>query len=257
MSVVAPPEPPRQDELEALIREARMRQLNRRLGVAALIALAAGGAIAVYAISTGTSPAVSRPGGGVPGAKADQACGVRGKGIRILSRSGQTLFREPPPRGGHYVNPNAGFPTIRCSGSAVWAVWFNGAGMSQEAYLGTRSVDRGRTWKLVFTEGMFGSRAPHHLDAYLGPWTLRGSQDAYFLGGCPACSSKTLQGTISLWVTRDAGRTFRTYKIPALAGYGPTRVRVSGRNVTIWARRPTPKSNYKKYAHKTVTVRVA
>src|ERR1051326_2644782 len=151
MSVVAPPEVPRPDELELLIREARARQLKRRLGVAACVALVAGGAIAAYAISTRTSPGVSHAGGRVPGAKAERACGVRGKGVRILSRSGQTLFREPPPSGGHYVNPNAGFPTIRCSGPTVWAVWFNGAGMSQEAYLGARSVDRGRTWKLAFT----------------------------------------------------------------------------------------------------------
>lgn len=50
MSVVSPPEQPRPDELELLIPEARARQRRRRLGAAALLALAAGTALAVYAI---------------------------------------------------------------------------------------------------------------------------------------------------------------------------------------------------------------
>src|SRR3954453_14499601 len=46
MSVVSPPPviPPEQDELEALIREARARQRKRWLGAAALVAFLAGGA---------------------------------------------------------------------------------------------------------------------------------------------------------------------------------------------------------------------
>lgn len=47
------------------------------------------------------------------------------------------------------------------------------------------------------------------LDAYLGPWTLVGSS-AYFTGRCPACGA----GTVSLWVTKDGGRTFHRYAIP-------------------------------------------
>lgn len=246
MSVVAPPEPPRTDELELLIREARARRRKRWLGTAALVALLAGGALAAYSIASGGTPAASSVGGGRAGAKPDEACGVRGLGIRILDESGETVYREP----GHYVHPNAGFPTIRCSGSTVWAVWFNGAGMSQEAYVGARSLDGGRTWKLVFSEGMFGPKAPHHLDSYLGPWTLRGHA-AYFTGSCPACSTPTSQGTISLWVTKNAGRTFRMYRVPALSGYEPTSLRVAGADVIISAKKflrgVTP-------PHKTVTV---
>jgi hypothetical protein len=106
--------------------------------------------------------------------------------------------------------------------------------MMQQAYVGARSLDRGRTWKLVFTEGMFGPKAPHELDAYFGPWTLGGPKVAYFVGSCPACSTtRTVQGTVALWVTKDGGRTFREYKVPALTGYAPDHIRVTGRQVRI------------------------
>jgi ribosomal protein L25 (general stress protein Ctc) len=51
------------------------------------------------------------------------------------------------------------------------------------------------------------------------------------------------------------------YKVPALTGYGPTSIRVSGRDVIIRARarvaRKTGSPPYEIYAHKTVTVHVA
>jgi len=80
-------------------------------------------------------------------------------------------------------------------------------------------------------------KAPHALDAYFGPWTLRGPEVAYFVGSCPACSAGTLEGTVSLWVTKDGGRTFRRYDVSALNGYGASRLRVSGHAVTIVGRR--------------------
>ncbi|MFZ0341759.1 MAG: hypothetical protein WAL31_05440 [Gaiellaceae bacterium] len=153
------------------------------------------------------------------------------------------------------VHPNAIPSQVQCSASAIWVIWFNGAGMSQEAYVGVRSIDRGRTWKLVFAENSFVVKAPHRLDAYLGAWTLRGRRDAYFTGTCPACGF----GTVSLWVTRNAGRTFRMYAVRMLDGYGPTRVRVSGNAVTISGRRLERKVNSRSdeiYGHKTVTIRV-
>jgi hypothetical protein len=226
MSVVAPPP---QDELEALIREARARQRRRWLGAAAVVALLAGAALGLNAILAGGAPSRSESGGPASSVRTVDACGVRGLGVRILDRSGRTLYREP----GHYVHPNAGFPTIRCSGSTIWAVWFNGAGTMKEAYVGARSLDAGHTWKLVFSEPFFGVKAPHALDAYMGPWTLRG-RIAYFTGWCPACGTGT--GTTSLWVTTDGGRTFREYQAPALIGYEPIGLRISGRRVTISAK---------------------
>jgi hypothetical protein len=44
--------------------------------------------------------------------------------------------------------------------------------------------------------------------------------------------------TVSLWVTRDGGRSFRRYSVPSLTGYGAglLSVRVRGDAVTIVAR---------------------
>lgn len=226
MSVLAPPP---QDEPELLIPEARARQRKRWLAAAAVVAVLAGGALGLSSLfAGGGTPSASNTGGPAPAVRTVNACGVRGAGTRILDQSGRTLYREP----GHYTHPNAGVPTIRCSGSTIWAVWVNGAAMSQEAYVGARSLDGGRSWELVFTEGMFGPKAPHELDAYFGVWTLHGPRDAYFTGTCPACGL----GTVSLWVTKDAGRTFRKYAVPSLTGYAPSRVRVAGNEVTITAK---------------------
>ena len=51
--MIAPPKPPSHDELEALIKEARARQLRRRLLGAAGIAIAAAVGLAVYALTSG------------------------------------------------------------------------------------------------------------------------------------------------------------------------------------------------------------
>jgi hypothetical protein len=254
MGVVARPPvvQPEHDEREALIREARARRRKRRLGAAALVAMLAGAALGISSTVGGTSSGstVHRGPGSV--AASTRRCGVRGEGVRIF-QNGRIVYREP----GRYVDPHGGPPpTIQCSGVTIWAVFFNGAGMSQEAYVGVRSIDRGRTWKLVFAEGEFGVKAPHRLDAYLGVWRLHGPRDAYFTGTCPACGF----GTTSLWVTKDAGRTFRAYEVPALDGYGPTSIRVSRHQVTIRAERVARKIGsppYEIYRHKTVRLRVA
>src|SRR5215471_19310161 len=54
--MIAPPRPPSHDELEALIKEARARQLRRRLLGAAGLAIAAALALSVYAFLAGNSP---------------------------------------------------------------------------------------------------------------------------------------------------------------------------------------------------------
>src|ERR1700758_2425229 len=51
--MIAPPKPPAHNELEALIKEARERQLRRRLLGAAGIARAAAVSLGVYAFVTG------------------------------------------------------------------------------------------------------------------------------------------------------------------------------------------------------------
>ncbi len=51
--MIAPPKPPAQDELEALIKEARERQLRRRLLGSAGVAIAAAIGLGAYALATG------------------------------------------------------------------------------------------------------------------------------------------------------------------------------------------------------------
>ena len=51
--MIAPPKPPAQDELELLIKEARERQLRRRLLDAAGVAVAAAVALSIYAFVSG------------------------------------------------------------------------------------------------------------------------------------------------------------------------------------------------------------
>jgi hypothetical protein len=62
MTVQSPPRPPRQDELEALIPEARYRQQRRRLLGAMTVALAAVLAVGIYAVANGArSPGTIGP----------------------------------------------------------------------------------------------------------------------------------------------------------------------------------------------------
>jgi hypothetical protein len=54
--MIAPPKPPSHDELEALIKEARARQLRRRLLGAAGVAIVAALGLSIYAVVSGGSP---------------------------------------------------------------------------------------------------------------------------------------------------------------------------------------------------------
>lgn len=198
----------------------------------------AGAAIGISSVLGGTTSRLTTGSRQRAGATSASRCGVRVKGVRIL-RGDRVVYREPVPRTfGH---------EIQCRGRTTWVIFFNGVAASQEGYFGVRSGSSGRTWRPIFTERFFGMKAPHQLDNYLGPWTLRGPDAAYFTGLCPACGA----GKVSLWVTTDGGRTFRRYSVPALTGYGPRAVRVSGNLVTIAARRGAAASGPR---HKSVTV---
>jgi hypothetical protein len=68
--MIAPPKPPAPDELEALIKEARERQLRRRLLGAAALAVVAAAGLGIYALAAGSNPVSSgdssRPSGLAP-----------------------------------------------------------------------------------------------------------------------------------------------------------------------------------------------
>jgi hypothetical protein len=64
MAIDSPPRPPSQDELDALIREARERQLRRRLLGAAAIVVTAAASLGIYAVfSEGSSHPTARASG--------------------------------------------------------------------------------------------------------------------------------------------------------------------------------------------------
>jgi hypothetical protein len=219
VSVVAPPP---HDESELLIREARARQLRRRIAAAAVVAGAGVAAFAIHgALSRGSTPRAGRTVVGVPAASS--SCGVRGAGTRIL-RNGVRVYRDP--------SPVAMSSTVRCSGHAIWVVFVNGVGMMHEEYVGVRSGDGGRTWRLVFAQQP-GVRS-QGLDAEVGPWTPAGPNAAYFVGACPACRGF---GTLSLSVTKDAGRSFRRYRVPGSDVWGARAIRVHAHRVSIRERR--------------------
>jgi hypothetical protein len=192
---------------------------------AAFITVAAGLA---YAATSGRAAAV-------------RECPVHLGGKRLIDGHGRTVYRYP----GYRVFA----AQVKCSGRTVWVLFHGGVASSQEAYLGVRSGNAGRTWKRLLAEAYFGIKAPFTIDSYSGPWTIVGERSAYFVGWCPACG----YGTVSLTVTRDGGRHFRRYSIPQLTGFRGTGIHVAGDDVRITAKsqlRTGPRS-------RTITLRIA
>jgi hypothetical protein len=238
MSVVAPPP---HDKAELLIREARARQRKRWVGAAVVVAVSAGAVLGINSTLAGPhrgSTAATR--GRTPAISGASRCGVRVLGTRILA-AGSVAYRDP--------SPAAMWHEVQCSGPTVWVIFGNGVGMSHEEYVGVRSPDRGKTWRVAFAQNP-GVHARYGIGAEPGPWTLVGRRDAYFVGSCPACYGF---GTLSLSVTRDGGRTFRTYPVRGSDRWGPWSIRVSGHRVTIRERRNGRR--HKRW--RTVTLRVS
>lgn len=239
-------------EADPLIAEAKQRARRRRLVAAAalLLAILGGTGLVVHALA-GTSPGVSTgTRGAAPAATSGRRCAARIVGTRILAPGGSVAYRDP--------YPGAMLRELHCSGSTEWAVFVNGIGTNVESYVGVRSLDRGRTWRVALAQDP-RVRLKRSIGAEVGPWALHGSRAAYFLGICNPCQLGNTWGTVSLTVTKDAGRTFRSYPVPALAGWAPLRIRASGREVTIWARREVRKLNappFEVYRHKVVRFRV-
>ena len=151
-------------------------------------------------------------------------CPIHVAGKRLVDSRGRTVYRYP---GRHVFAAQ-----VKCSGRTVWVLFHGGVASSQEAYLGVRSGDSGRTWARLLAEAYFGIKAPFTIDSYSGPWAIVGEKRAYFVGSCPACG----HGTVSLTATRDGGRHFRRYSIPRLTGFRGSSIQVVGNNVIITAK---------------------
>jgi photosystem II stability/assembly factor-like uncharacterized protein len=100
--------------------------------------------------------------------------------------------------------------SIRCSGATAWMSGSYGIGMSQESYEVVRTLDGGTTWKTVLSHIMSEDRRDlPGIDSYSGPVAPPTPQVAIFVGTCPACG----EGTISVTVTTDGGRTFAHHDV--------------------------------------------
>jgi photosystem II stability/assembly factor-like uncharacterized protein len=85
VSVLAPPKPPRPDELEALIREARARQWRRRSLLAAAIAVFVGVGLSVWAAIPGGRSGASHDAGPPAAASSLRRIETAGRRIPIVS----------------------------------------------------------------------------------------------------------------------------------------------------------------------------
>ena len=105
--------------------------------------------------------------------------------------------------------------SIDCAGEAIWLLAAGGGAASQEAYLVTRSLDAGATWRIVFGEPYFPVTPPGvtEIDAYSGAFVVVSPTSARFVGWCPACPSYSIT-----W-TNDAGATSGRAILP-VPGFG-------------------------------------
>ena len=103
---------------------------------------------------------------------------------------------------------------LGCAGDAVWLLATGGVGSSQQAYVVTRSLDRGGTWRPVYGEPYFplAPTGVTEIDAYSGPFAIVTPNVARFIGTCPACSNAE---SASLTRTDDAGMTSGKTALPA------------------------------------------
>jgi len=121
--MIAPPKPPSHDELEALIKEARVRQLRRRLMGAAGVAVAAALGLSIYALVTGGSPAnLAQPpaqGGRATGPRclaSQLSTGFGFQGSTQAMMGGATLRNTS----GSVCSLPTGWPTFRIDWRGKW-----------------------------------------------------------------------------------------------------------------------------------------
>jgi hypothetical protein len=136
--MIAPPRPPSHDDLEALIREARARQLRRRLLGAAGVAVAAAIGLSAYALTTGGAgrpAAASGPSGiGAPLCRSSQlsatgpsfvgATGSMIGGVTITNTSRSACFFPAGKPTVHVSRRGTPLPVhTRTTDPHVWPNW--------------------------------------------------------------------------------------------------------------------------------------
>ena len=172
--MIVAPRPPSHDELEALIKEARERQLRRRLLVAASVAIAGAVGLAVYALTIGGQVAARPTAGATPGrtalcqpsqltaashwngaagtlinffsivSRSGSACSLPlGQPVVDLSRRGSPLsVQESQPKDGFGFAPGAKPVHVLAPGekAAVYMQWSNWCGRPRSGLATTVTV---------------------------------------------------------------------------------------------------------------------
>ena len=154
----------------------------------------------------------------VPAVGKPQALCATAEGLLWMANGGSVSLSSD--EGQSWSRIDSGLPKtglqakLGCAGDAVWLLASDGAGSSQQAYVVTRSLDRGATWRAVFGEPYFPLAPPGlpEIDAYPGPFAIVTPDAARFIGTCPACPSTA---SASLVRTDDAGATSAKIALPA------------------------------------------
>ncbi len=154
----------------------------------------------------------------VPAMGKPQALCATGEGLLWTANGGSVSLSSDEGLSWSAINsglPGTGLqPRLGCAGDAVWLLATGGVGSSQQAYVVTRSLDRGATWRPVYGEPYFPLAPPGvtEIDAYPGPFAIVTPNVARFIGTCPACSNAE---SASLTRTDDAGATSAKTALPA------------------------------------------
>jgi photosystem II stability/assembly factor-like uncharacterized protein len=154
----------------------------------------------------------------VPAMGKPQALCATAEGLLWMANGGSVSLSSDAGRSWSALDsglPKTGLQAkLGCAGDAVWLLASGGVGASQQAYVVSRSLDRGATWLPVYGEPYFPLAPPGvtEIDAYSGPFAIVTPNAARFVGSCPACPSTQ---SASLTRTDDAGATSAKTALPA------------------------------------------
>jgi photosystem II stability/assembly factor-like uncharacterized protein len=232
MAIAPPPVRPSSDDLEALIREARQRGRRRRLATAAIVGLAAGIGLALWAAMGGGSTVEVRGHGpirataghtaattnlpprgiGDVGSAGGVTWAVNGHGIWLTTNRGRTWLRSVPrgiaaariavasPPDVQFVNKRDGWM------SAPLAFDRQELLKASRHWEFDRTTDGGRTWQLSLPPGCLKV-------CYDGSFSFLDARHGYLLADVQGA-----QAPNKLFSTSDGGRTWQLVSRPAIWG---------------------------------------
>lgn len=128
-----------------------------------------------------------------------------------------------------YPSPWFSASSIGCAGaSTAWNLAVGGAAMSQQNYLGSLTVDGGRTWTPLLHEAYFPlppnvGKVRSEIDAYSGSFAVVSGSTAFFAGSCAPCG----RHPVSVTRTTDGGATFIRTRLRMTSTIGASPLAIS------------------------------